>query len=239
MLHSLATESETQALRMAPIFHGLDDNAMKELLQRASIKNYRRGETLFMQGDPADAFFVVIEGWTKIYRITQAGEEAVVGVFTRGQSFAEAAAFTHGQFPATGETVTDSRLLRVPSKQLVHIIGKTPEIGLAMLASTSQHLHMLIRQIEQLKAHTGAQRVAEFLLSLTNAKTGSCILELPYDKALIAGRLGIKPESLSRAFQKLRGYGVTMKQNLAQIDDLGVLQELVDQERAVVMQQKR
>ncbi|PLW77091.1 cyclic nucleotide-binding protein [Cohaesibacter celericrescens] len=224
---------------MAPIFHGLNDTAMDELLQRASIKSYRRGETLFMQGDPADAFFVVIEGWTKIYRITQSGDEAVVGVFTRGQSFAEAAAFTNGQFPATGETVTDSRLLRVPSQQLVEILGKAPEIGLAMLASTSQHLHMLIKQIEQLKAHTGAQRVAEFLLSLTNAKAGACILELPYDKALIAGRLGIKPESLSRAFQKLRGYGVTVKQNLAHIDNLTVLQDLVDQERAVVMQQKR
>ncbi|HAT84615.1 MAG TPA: cyclic nucleotide-binding protein, partial [Rhizobiales bacterium] len=111
--------------------------------------------------------------------------------------------------------------------------------GLAMLASTSMHLHELIKQIEALKAHTGAQRVAEFLLSLTNLEDGACTLMLPYDKALIAGRLGIKPESLSRAFQKLRSYGVMVKQNTAQIENLAVLQDLVDQERAVVMQQKR
>ena len=239
MQAALLSISEIQTLRMAPIFNGLTDSAMEKLLQKASVKNYKRGETLFMQGDPADAFYVVLEGWTKIYRITQAGEEAIVGTFTHGQSFAEAAAFTAGQFPATCEAVTDCKLLRVSSNHLVQLIGESPEIGLSMLASTSQHLHMLIKQIEQLKAHTGAQRVAEFLLSLTSERSGSASLQLPYDKALIAGRLGIKPESLSRAFQKLRGYGVTMKQNIAIIDDLATLRELADQERAVVMQQKR
>lgn len=238
-MQSLFDEHEIQALRMAPIFQGLKDDAMKTLLQSAVTKNYSRGETLFLQGDPADAFYIVLEGWAKVYRITQAGEEAVVGVFTRGQSFAEAAAFTNGRFPATCEAVTDGRFLRIPARQLFQTIASNPEIGLAMLASTSLHLHELIKQIEALKAHTGAQRVAEFLLSLTDEREGSCSLVLPYDKALIAGRLGIKPESLSRAFQKLRSYGVTVKQNIAQIDNLAVLQDLVDQERAVVMQQKR
>ena len=238
-MQSLFDDHEVQALRMAPIFNGLNDDAMKMLLQSAITKNYTRGETLFLQGDPADAFYVVLEGWAKVYRITQAGEEAVVGVFTRGQSFAEAAAFTNGKFPATCEAVTDGRFLRVPARQLFQTIAANPEVGLAMLASTSLHLHQLIKQIEALKAHTGAQRVAEFLLSLTNEREGPCSLILPYDKALIAGRLGIKPESLSRAFQKLRSYGVAVKQNNAQIENLAVLQDLVDQERAVVMQQKK
>lgn len=238
-MHSLFDDEEVQALRMAPIFKGLNDEAMKTLLSTAVTKTYSRGETLFLQGDEADAFYVVLEGWAKVYRITQAGEEAVVGVFTRGQSFAEAAAFTNGKFPATCEAVTDGRFLRIPARQLYQTIASNPEVGLAMLASTSMHLHELIKQIEALKAHTGAQRVAEFLLSLTNLEEGACTLMLPYDKALIAGRLGIKPESLSRAFQKLRSYGVMVKQNTAQIENLAVLQDLVDQERAVVMQQKR
>ena len=238
-MHSLFDDEEVQALRMAPIFQGLNDDAMKTLLATAVTKTYSRGETLFLQGDEADAFYVVLEGWAKVYRITQAGEEAVVGVFTRGQSFAEAAAFINGRFPATCEAVTDGRFLRIPARQLYQTIASNPEVGLAMLVSTSMHLHELIKQIEALKAHTGAQRVAEFLLSLTNLEDGACTLMLPYDKALIAGRLGIKPESLSRAFQKLRSYGVMVKQNTAQIENLAVLQDLVDQERAVVMQQKR
>ncbi len=103
-------------------------------------------------------------------------------------------------------------------------------MGLSMLASTSQHLHMLIQQIEQLKAHTGVQRVAEFLLEQTSSVSGSCMLQLPYDKALIAGRLGIKPESLSRAFQRLREHGVDIQQNRAVIEELRDLRKLIDKD---------
>ena len=79
----------------------------------------------------------------------------------------------------------------------------------------------LIEKTAELKARTGAQRVAEFLLTLGDCdESGACEVRMPYDKVLIAGRLGMKPESLSRAFAKLKGHGVTIKQNRALIDDL-------------------
>ncbi len=194
--------------------------AFEAMLSGASIANVKRGELLFVQGDPVTSFFVVLDGWVKVYRLTPSGSEAVVAVFTRGQSFAEAAAFVSGRFPASGEAVTDGRILRLSSGNLLRLIRQNPEIGIAMLASTSMHLHMLVRQIEQLKAHTGAQRVAEFLCSLSNSKSGSCTISLPYDKALIAGRLGMQPESLSRSFARLKAIGVTVEQNQAFVEDV-------------------
>lgn len=222
-------------IRQTAIFGGLQANVLARLIDEGVVNAHERGETLFVQGDPASAFFVVIEGWVKVYRLTQAGEEAILGIFTRGQSFAEAAVFTGGVYPASGETVTDARILRIPARRLLARIVEAPEIGLAMLASTSQHLHFLVRQIEQLKAHTGAQRVAEFLIDLAPVREGACTIALPYDKALIAGRLGMKPESLSRAFQRLKPCGVHIKQNMAIVNDLAALQEFVDRERADVV----
>ena len=113
-----------------------------------------------------------------------------------------------------------------------------PEIGFALLASTSLHLHRLVEQIEALKAQTGAQRVAEFLVGLCKDRdaAGRRTIVLPYDKALIAGRLGMKPESLSRAFQRLRDYGVRIDSNKAEIADIETLRRLVDEERASVRQ---
>ncbi|WP_198662911.1 MULTISPECIES: Crp/Fnr family transcriptional regulator [Cohaesibacter] len=230
MLTTSLTPDEIGTLRLAPIFRSLAEETLDELLLSARPRQYARGKTLFVQNEPADCFYVVLEGWVKIFRINPNGEEAVIGVFTRGQSFAEAAAFTGGEFPATGETVTDCRLLRLESARLIATIKKNPEMGLAMLASTSQHLHMLIQQIEQLKAQTGVQRVAEFLLDQTSSRVGSCMVQLPYDKALIAGRLGIKPESLSRAFKRLREHGVDIQQNHAVIDELRALQKLIDKD---------
>jgi CRP-like cAMP-binding protein len=107
-----------------------------------------------------------------------------------------------------------------------------PELATAIVASTFRHLHSLIAQVEQLKAHTGAQRVAEFLLELCPVDEGACAVTLPYDKVLIAGRLGMKPESLSRAFARLRGTGVMVRQNHAAIADVEKLREYVEEDRA-------
>ena len=121
---------------------------------------------MFRQGDPATAFFIVAEGWVKLYRVTVAGEEAVIHVFAKGDSFAEAVAFTGHPYPASAETVSEARIVRIPADHVVKCIRAMPEIALAMIASTSGHLHHLVETVEQLKAHTGVQRVAEFLASL-------------------------------------------------------------------------
>lgn len=228
-------DGDLALIRATAIFSGLSPETLDQLISDASVQLHERSEVLFMQGDPAIAFYVVLDGWVKVYRMTPAGEEAVVGVFTRGQSFAEAAAFTGGEYPAIGETVTECRALIIPARRLFDRIRESPEIGLAMLASTSHHLHALIRQIEQLKAHTGAQRIAEFLISLAPVDQGPCTIALPYDKVLIAGRLGMKPESLSRAFRRLRSVGVGIRQNMASIADVEKLGDFVNKERAEIM----
>jgi CRP-like cAMP-binding protein len=228
-------DGDMALIRSTAIFSGLSPETLENLISDASVQQHDRSEVLFMQGDQAIAFYVVLEGWVKVYRMTPAGEEAIVGVFTRGQSFAEAAAFTGGNYPARCEAVTECRTLIIPARRLFDRIRESPEIGLAMLASTSHHLHQLIQQIEQLKAHTGAQRIAEFLISLAPVAEGPCTIALPYDKVLIAGRLGMKPESLSRAFQRLRGVGVLIKQNMASITDVKTLDEFVNKEWAEIM----
>ncbi|MEP7173392.1 MAG: Crp/Fnr family transcriptional regulator [Aestuariivirga sp.] len=224
----LIEASDRAIVRAAPIFSGLPQPTFEELLIGATVRVVSQGEHLFVQGDPANYFFVVLEGWVKIYRLAISGTETVVAVFTRGQSFAEAAAFVGGRFPASGEAVTDGRLLCIQSGNLLRLIRENAEIGLAMLASTSMHLHMLVQQIEQLKAHTGPQRVAEFLSSQCKDQTGTCRLNLPYDKTLIAGRLGMQPESLSRAFARLKHVGVNIEQNIVIIDDVGKLRRYFD-----------
>jgi len=232
------TSTDHELIRKTAILGGLGDDALTALLSDAVVKTPEHGEVLFVQGDPASAFFVVLDGWIKLYRMTVAGEEAVVGIFTRGQSFAEAAAFTAGMFPVSAECVTDARLLMFPSNRLFDRIRQSPELGLSMLASTSQHLHGLVHQIQQLKAHTGAQRLAEFMLALAPVEEGACTIALPYDKALIAGHLGMKPESLSRAIARLREVGVTVKRNMATIHDVDRLRNFFEQERAEVLRSR-
>ncbi len=169
------------------------EEVARTVLDSARIRSFSRAETIFLQGERATAIYIVAEGWVKLYRIAPSGAEAVVGVFTKGSSFGEAVAFRHDTYPVAAEAVTDCTLIRIEADAFLRQIRENPEVAISILSATFVHLHGLVAQVEALKAQTGAQRVAEFLLELSPCKEGACEVTLPYDKVLIAGRLGMKP----------------------------------------------
>ncbi len=216
--------------RNSLLMRSLPEQHVDLLVTKAIWRHYDRGETLFLQDEEATAIHIVLDGWVKLYRMTPSGSEAVVSVFTRGESFGEAVALRNMPYPVSGESATPSEVMHIPSSVLIDLIKRDAEVGLSILSSTFNHLHSLVAQLEQLKAQTGAQRVAEFLLDLSRGETGGCTVTMPYDKVLIAGKLGMKPESLSRAFSRLKQVGVTIEKNHALIKDINVLRAYVEDE---------
>ena len=231
---SKLTPGDFRIVSRIAVFRGLKSETVEKIIAPATAVMLRPHEWLFRQGDPATAFFIVIDGWIKLYRITASGDEAVIHVLTNGESFAEAVAFTGNRYPATAEAVSDARVARIPADYIVRAIRESPDIALAMIASTSQHLHHLVQQVEQLKAQSGVQRVAEFLASLSLVEQGSCAIALPYDKVLIAARLGLTPESLSRAFARLRSVGVAVNASHVVVKDVAKLRELAADDRSAI-----
>lgn len=214
------------------LFGTLPPELRVPLLDTARVTRYCRGSTIFHRGDTAHAIHIVAEGWVKLYRIAPNGAEAVVGVMTRGQSFGEPVALRHAAYPVSAEATTDCRLIAVPATAFLALFQSRPEAAISIVASTFAHLQALVEQIEQLKARSGAQRVAEFLLELCPEGVESATVTLPYDKVLIAGRLGMKPESLSRSFARLRAHGVTVQQSSAEIASVSLLRELANADPA-------
>ena len=222
---------DLKAASQITVFSGLNPRTVQTLLAQATVVDLEPGHALFRQGEPAAAFFIVIEGWIKLYRITPAGDEAVLHVLTKGESFAEAVAFVGGRYPATATAAAHARVVAIPAHHVVSCIHEMPDIAIAMIASTSQQLHRLVQRVEQLSAQSALQRVAEFLASLCPRGDGSCTISLPYDKTLIAGRLGLKPESLSRAFAKLRSVGVNVRASDVVVSEVAQLRSLVASDR--------
>lgn len=233
-MSSKLTVGDLQVVTRVAIFRGLKAETVEHIIAPATGVMLKPHEWLFRQGDPATAFFIVIDGWVKLYRINQSGDETVIHVMTKGGTFAEAVAFTGNRYPATAEAITDARVARIPADHIVRCIRESPDIALAMIASTSQHLHHLVQQVEQLKAQSGVQRVAEFLASLSLAKQGECAIALPYDKVLIAARLGLTPESLSRAFARLKSVGVVIEASQVVVKDIAKLRQIAADERSAV-----
>lgn len=217
-----------QIVRSTPLFGAMPQDAAQALIGPNPVRSYEKGTVLFQQGEPATSFFVVLDGWVKLFRLTPEGHEAVVGVFRRGETFAEAAIFLGGRYPVGAEVVTAARLLRVEGELLRKSIREQPDLALSMLASASYHLKALVEQIEQIKLLSAPQRIADFLVRLCPLRRGGCTIELPYEKSLIASRLGMKPESLSRSLAKLRPLGVNVDRENVAIADIGVLVRFVE-----------
>ncbi|MCP5087569.1 MAG: Crp/Fnr family transcriptional regulator [Rhodobacteraceae bacterium] len=193
-------------------------------------RTIHRGETLFLQGDHASHMYVILTGCMKLVRLTQGGDEIVVAVYSAGNSFGEAAALKRGLYPVTVEAVQDSTLIQIDARVVLEALRENPNLAVAMLGATFNHLHELVVEIESLKAMSGVQRLATFLISLTPLEEGACTLVLPYDKVLIANQLGMKPESLSRNFANLRSQGVTVSRQSVAVKDIAALKSFVSGE---------
>jgi CRP/FNR family transcriptional regulator, dissimilatory nitrate respiration regulator len=233
-MSSRLTAGDLQIITRVAVFRGLKPETVQHIIAPATAVMLRPHEWIMRQDDPATAFFIVIHGWVKLYRSTASGDETVIDIMTKGDSFAEAAAFTGNRYIATAEAVSEARVGRIPADHLVRCILGSPDIALAMIASISTHMHHLVQQVEQLKAQSGVQRVAEFLASLSLTKQGKCAIALPYDKVLIAARLGLTPESLSRAFARLKAVGVMIDASHVEVKDIAKLRRIAADDRSAV-----
>ena len=212
-------EHDWPVLHRIPLFAGLSPDALNALLASAKVSTYAPDTVLFMQDDPADRFFAILSGWVKLWRETPSGEETVLAVFTRGDTFAEAAMFDSGRYPVNAEVVEESRILVIPARPFLSVVSTNSAIALRMLGSMSRHMRGLVAQLEQVQAKSAPQRIASFLLRQDHKDSGPVSVKLPYDKFLIAARLGMRPETFSRALSKLRPLGVQATGSVVVIDD--------------------
>ena len=223
----LLTRAELEVARRSPLFADHPGRVEARLLEGARVQAVRPGQVIFQQDTPPEAVFVVLEGWIKLYRLASCGAEAVVATLGEGQSFGEAAALCDKPSPVSAEPIGRARLLRLDACHLRRLLHADPGLATAMLAPAFVHLERLVAHVEELKAHTGVQRVAGFLLNLAAGCEGGCSVALPYGKALLAAQLGMKPETLSRALARLRGHGVRSDATLVHIDDPDRLRALM------------
>ncbi|MGR2738739.1 Crp/Fnr family transcriptional regulator [Billgrantia sp. Q4P2] len=212
-----------QAVRQVPLFAGLENQTLALLTDGALERRYRRGTLLFSKGEPADRFYVVLSGWIKLFRESPDGNECMVGLFTRGESFAEAAMFDRLGFPVNAAVAEDARLLLFPAEHFLTTLERNHGLALNMLANLSGMLRSLVRQLDQLTLQSTYQRLAAFIVSLCPDEDGPASVCLPCDKLLIAGRLGMKPESFSRAMARLRDVGVSCERNCVHVEDIAAL----------------
>ena len=96
-MSSRLTAGDLQIITRVAIFRGLKPETVEHIIAPATVVVLSPHELIMRQDDPATAFFIVIDGCVKLYRNNLSGDETVVEIMTKGDSFAELIAFTSNQ----------------------------------------------------------------------------------------------------------------------------------------------
>ncbi|MGC9504603.1 Crp/Fnr family transcriptional regulator [Baaleninema sp.] len=190
------------------LFEGLPPEQVEWMAQIARHQQYRRGEPIFFEGDECKGFFIVKSGRVKVFKTSPDGKEQILHWFEEGERFAELPAFDGGDYPASASAVEKTELLFFPKDSIVALVQKHPTLALNLLAALSRHLRRFAKIIDNLSFKEVPNRLAVYLLKLSDRSDNADIVKLDVTKGQLAAFLGTIPETLSRAFAKLAQEGI-------------------------------
>lgn len=215
---------EPATLEALPFFSGLPAATIAAFAQHAAIRNPAKGEAVFTQGDTAQSLFIVLDGWVKLYRVTPEGEEAVIALAGRGEAFGEAAVFGGAGYPFSATAAEAAALVDIPAAVLRAAAQADHNVMARVMDSLSRGMRNLQMEKEHLALMSAPQRVGCLLLQMSAGQAGAGgTFGFPYDKSLAAARLGMKPETFSRALAQLKPLGVAVEGAAVTIDSFARL----------------
>ena len=202
------TPNVADLLRRNMLFERLEPSEVELLAREVRVQNLATGEALFDQGDAADRFYLVQDGRIKLYRLSAAGQEKIVEVFGPGETFAEAVMFMERKaYPVNAAALVPTTVLAIPNGVYKNILGGNARACFRLLGDMSMRLHRRLNDIDGLTLHSATERVAGFLLRELPAPD-SDRLSLGLPKQVIASRLAVTPETLSRVLGNLSDAGI-------------------------------
>ena len=213
MVDSVAMETGSPVsdnLAQHYLFSGLGEAVFEQLALAVTQTSLQKGEVLFHRGDTASHFFFLDTGLVELTLLSQMGEEKVLEVIGPGRTFGEAIAFMQEKkYPVTAKALEPSNLCQIPIRNYVDMLYSDRDASMRLLSDVCRHLHARVREIEYLTVQNARSRLAIYLLDHvveTNDDEATIRLSLP--RHVIASRLSIQPETLSRLFRSMVDEGV-------------------------------
>jgi len=194
-------------LRQAPILARRTDRQLPALAQRSRLVRLDAGEILFRHGDKAKALYLLGHGQLKLYRTSADGDEVIIDLVDAGMTFGETRAFRddpHYHFSCAA--LRDAELVAVDFPAFVAVLHDSAETCLLLLQRNAERAEHQVDDIDRLALQGGACRVASYLLGQLRPGRGEFVLTVP--KGVLATRLGLRAETLSRALRKLWAAGI-------------------------------
>jgi CRP/FNR family transcriptional activator FtrB len=216
---------ELAEMRGLRIFSGVADAQVEAMLKGAFLQRFPPFVELAREGEPADFLHVVVEGQVEIFAEYR-DRETTIAVQGPGHAFIIAAVILDRVYLKSARALTAARILMIPAEAVRQAFAADAAFCRSLSGELALAYRMVVKELKNQKLRTSLERVANWLLAQDTANGGAGRFVLPFDKKILASRLGIVPEVLSRSFTALVPYGVRVSGPEVTIKDRKALMSL-------------
>ncbi len=216
---------DIEAVREQRIFTGVDPTCVDDMLHASFLQRFPPHVELVSEGEPADFLYVVIEGQVEVFA-RYCDRETTISVLGPGSCFITAAVVLDRVYLKSVRSLTNARALLIPADAVRRCFAQDAAFGRALAIDLALAYRSVVKELKNQKLRSGIERLANWLL-VAHAESGSApSFTLPFEKKILASRLGMAPEVLSRAFATLAAYQVRVSGSNVEIGDLDALHKL-------------
>ena len=195
-----------------PVFAGLAPNELDALLAEANSRRHAKGSDVFTQGEPAQSFFVLVEGRIRAVKLTPDGRQVVVRFVGPGEIFGVAPAIGRSDYPATANAVVDSLSLAWPASAWPRLIARYPSLASGTMQTVGARLQDAHERIIEMSTEQVEQRVARTLLRLVQ-QAGRKVeqgvqIDFPISRQDVAEMTGTTLHTVSRILSAWEARGL-------------------------------
>lgn len=171
------------------------------MTRMGATMSYPRNSEIFGENEPADYLYKVVSGCVRTYKILSDGRRQIGGFYLPGEVFGLSFGDEH---TLSAEAIADTRVLLIRRTALNALADRDPAIARQLFTLTGRELRRVQDRI-LLLVKTAQERVAVFLLEMSDRLSGSDTFDLPMSRQDIADYLGLTIETVSRTLTAMEG----------------------------------
>ena len=215
-----------EALQGLPILANCTPAMLARLNAVADLARLGPDEILIRQGDQVNELNILTAGYAVTTQSQPDGDDTVVDVIEPITPIGLPMALLGGASPIGSRTVTSARVIVMEVAELAAMMRKFPPLASSILDHALMELQNQTLENSRLKLRTSTQRLADYLLRLAKVSDVSpARFVLPFEKRLVASKIGCAPANLSRSFNELRSVGVTTRGKVVVVRSISALRE--------------
>jgi len=209
---TVSLSEKLAALGRNAYFSGCRPEVLHILAEGTSLRRYRRGEILFLEGEDCQGLHVIQRGSVKLFKLSPQGRELIIRVLEEGATFAEVPTFDNGPNPVNAAALEEADVWVVDAGLIRSTLIRYPEMCQAVIQNLTKNLRMLVNKVEELSFFQVTHRLARLLQQLPPEQLGGPAAQrITQDQ--LAARLGTVREVVARSLRDLERSGAIQLKN--------------------------